>query len=122
MSLDASAWSNAGEGAIRQYCPLCGAGLPSNVIMSGQRLVRCRQCGQMLRRAVKWARPASDSQFGVESPGSPFNWQEATQPDFEPETPLEAAPYYPYPALQCPYCEYVNSARPGLQQFCANCG
>ncbi|HEX2916173.1 MAG TPA: hypothetical protein VH186_35765 [Chloroflexia bacterium] len=130
MTVNANTWSDAGENNARLTCPSCGAGLPPDTMSAGQRLARCKQCGQMLRRPVRRNWPGSPA-AKLESAPTAFSWgdyQANTEGLFRPEPgeKLELAPSYPYPALQCPYCEHVNQDQPRIrasgQQFCANCG
>ena len=119
MRLDASAWANPGEASGRLRCPGCGAGLPHDALGAGQRLTRCRQCGQMVRRAVRRNWPAA----AFESFSGDRNYATI---DEDAEVRLEVAPDYTYPALPCPYCEHINHDAPPIrvsgQQYCAHCG
>lgn len=120
MRLETSAWSNSRERPERGRCPSCGAGIPAEALAGGQRLARCRQCGQMLRRVVTRVWPADPAA------ASPVRDWNRSLPEPASQEHLEPAPIYPYPALQCPYCEHINQDLPPLrlsgQQYCANCG
>ena len=119
MRLDASAWATPGEQPARLRCPGCGAGLPFEAMAAGQRLARCRQCGQLVRKAVrrKWPTTVYETVSGDRNYATV---------DEDAEVNLEVAPGYPYPALPCPYCEHINHDAPPIrstgQQYCANCG
>jgi hypothetical protein len=123
MRLETSAWSNSQERPERWHCPSCGVGLPAEALAGGQRLARCRQCGQMLRRVVTRLWPTQSAAFDAASTTPDWN---RGLPEPAPQEHLEPAPVYPYPALQCPYCEHINQDVPAIrlngQQYCANCG
>ncbi len=130
MRLGTGAWSNGngneGSSSPRLSCPNCGAALAQAAMAAGQRLARCRQCGQMLRRPFRRTWPTSPA-AGRESASTAFAWTDTSA--FVPTPPeagdyLETGPNYPPPALQCPYCEHLNQDNPrmGAGQFCGNCG
>jgi hypothetical protein len=124
MNVNLNTWSNSEEKPLRWQCPSCGAGVPAEALAGGQKLVRCRQCSQMLRRVITPTWPIHPS-AAYESAPHP-NDAGYIRPEFTPQERLEPAPSYPYPTLQCPYCEYINHASPPIrlsgQQYCANCG
>lgn len=134
MRLDADTWfdpnsnGNHSETTTRLHCPSCSSALPREAMAAGQRLARCRRCGQLLRRVVGRQAWPNSSAATNESPATAFAWGnlDNTMPHFpQANDVLEIAPSHPYPALPCPYCEHLNRdnlpMRPG-QQYCANCG
>ncbi len=123
MRLDTDVWSYSDEGAgqpARWQCPSCGAGLPPEALSSGQRLARCRKCSQMLRLVSARNWPTHPSESAPHPLDRGYSAGSALMEQLEP------LPGYPPPALQCPYCEHVNTDSPSYrasgQQFCANCG
>lgn len=114
------------EASPKLQCPACKTVLPQSAMASGQRLARCKECGQMVRRAIKQAWPASASAAANnESDPTTFEWDGTLVYQTPQNVALEIGPTPTYPAMPCPYCEYVNQAagkaRADGQQFCTNC-
>ncbi len=107
-------------------CPTCGVTVSQEQLQPDRRLARCWNCGQMLRLVYERAGVAwPASRPPEESAPTQFNWGEGTKtlPEMA-RLRIETAPFYPYPSIQCPHCEFVNSEAglPNGSLFCVNCG
>jgi DNA-directed RNA polymerase subunit M/transcription elongation factor TFIIS len=108
----------SGYESERLICPACGNALAKAALEGGQKLVRCRSCGNLVRRRLQPTvqRPA------YESAPPDFEWTPAWEGTTRQRLEI-VQPAPPY-LLQCPYCEHLNRDE-GIyspQQFCANCG
>lgn len=111
-------YQTSGYDSERLICPACGNPLAKAALEGGQKLARCRTCGNLVRRRIvpSVQRPA------YESAPPDFDWTPAWEGIPRPR--LEIVQPAPPHLLQCPHCEHLNRDEGfySPQQFCANCG